>query len=75
MAVEEQVPVTAELIAAGRSQRGGWSKAQLALLGVPWPPPAGWKGEVIGRAISKAAADRFVELRDEGLPSAGPSLF
>jgi hypothetical protein len=71
----ELVTVTAELIAAGRSERGGWSKAQLALLGVPWPPPAGWKAEVIGRAISKPDADRFVQLRGGELPAAEPSLF
>lgn len=22
--------------------KGGWTRAQLKLLGVPWPPPHGW---------------------------------
>jgi hypothetical protein len=30
-------------IAAARTPAGGWTKAQLAAWGVPWPPPAGWK--------------------------------
>jgi hypothetical protein len=60
---EDQVPVTADLLAAGQSDRGGWSKAQLALLGVPWPPPAGWKTTAMGRLIPRAVAARFVALR------------
>lgn len=26
---------------------GGWNKAQLAKWGVPWPPPAGWKANIL----------------------------
>jgi len=35
--------VTAEQIEAARTPNGGWTKAQLAEWGVPWPPPKGWK--------------------------------
>ena len=34
---------TAEEIAQARTKRGGWTRAQLAQWGVPWPPPKGWK--------------------------------
>jgi hypothetical protein len=74
MADHELVVVTAELIEAGRSERGGWSKAQLALLRVSWPPQAGWKTKVIGTPITKPDADRFVKMRG-GVPGSGPSLF
>ncbi len=74
MVGDELATITAELIEAARSERGGWSKAQLALLGVSWPPQAGWKATVIGRPISKGDADRFVKLRGGGSAS-GPSLF
>lgn len=30
-------------IEAKRTTAGGWTKAQLAEWGVPWPPPRGWK--------------------------------
>ena len=30
-------------IEAGRSPKGGWTRAQLAKWGVPWPPPKGWR--------------------------------
>lgn len=32
---------------AHRSPRGGWTKAALAELGVPWPPPKGWLEQLI----------------------------
>ena len=32
-----------EEILAARTAQGGWTKAQLAEWGVPWPPPRGWK--------------------------------
>ena len=30
-------------IEAARTPNGGWTKAQLAVWGVLWPPPKGWK--------------------------------
>jgi len=30
-----------------KTQRGGWTKESLASLGVPWPPPKGWKERLI----------------------------
>lgn len=35
--------LTREEIEAGRSPKGGWTRAQLAAWGVPWPPPKGWR--------------------------------
>jgi hypothetical protein len=76
MADGDLVPVTAELIKAGQSERPGWSRAQLALLGVSWPPPPGWRpAAVVGRAIPRADAERFVQLRGGSPPDGGPSLF
>lgn len=36
----------AEIMAA-RTPAGGWTRAQLAQWGVPWPPPTGWKQSLI----------------------------
>jgi hypothetical protein len=44
-----RVPTEAE-IEAGKSPRGGWTKKQLALWGVPWPPPHGWKQALMQKA-------------------------
>jgi hypothetical protein len=35
--------VTQAEIMAKRTPAGGWTRAQLAEWGVPWPPPKGWK--------------------------------
>jgi hypothetical protein len=47
---------TAEEIEAGRSPAGGWTRAQLAQWGVPWPPPKGWKARLQGRSVIKRSA-------------------
>jgi hypothetical protein len=61
-----RVIITKELILAGRSGAGGWTREQLRLLGVDWPkgksPRKGWQREVIGHTISKADAEEFVRL-------------
>lgn len=38
-----------EDIEAGRTATGGFSRAQLAAWGVPWPPPKGWKQDLLAR--------------------------
>lgn len=54
--------ITAELIAAGTSERGGLSRKQMALLGVEWPPGSGWKRSIIGSSIPDEDADEFIRL-------------
>jgi hypothetical protein len=39
--------LTLEEIEAGRSPRGGWTRATLAGWGVPWPPPKGWQQRLL----------------------------
>jgi hypothetical protein len=46
--------LTEEEIEAGRSPAGGWTRAQLAKWGVPWPPPKGWRARLTGRKGGKA---------------------
>lgn len=36
-----------EEIEALKSEKGGWTKKTLESLGVPWPPPKGWKQALI----------------------------
>src|SRR5262249_38399497 len=71
---EDEVPITTELIEAGKSERGGWSRQQLACLGVAWPPAKGWKEDALGRLIRQAQAKTFLELkagREEAVTSQG----
>lgn len=55
--------LTEQRIDAGRSERGGWSRKQLALLGVDWPPKTGWKQRVIGDEISEDKYRQFLRLK------------
>jgi hypothetical protein len=40
-----------DLIESVRSPRGGFTRAGLANLGVPWPPPKGWRKRLLARGI------------------------
>lgn len=55
--------ITSELIEEGKSEKGGWTKFQLSLLGVQWPPQKGWKEIVIGRRIAIEHARQFLQKR------------
>lgn len=54
---------TREVLEKGRSTRGGWSKAQLALLGIEWPPRKGWPQQVQGRHFPREVLQQFEALR------------
>lgn len=42
-----KTPITHHQIEAFKTERGGWTKDQLAEWGVPWPPPKGWKAKIV----------------------------
>ena len=52
---------------AGQSSNGGWSKAQVELLGVEWPLVSGWKKALIGKEVSDSAYQRFLAFKDKHL--------
>lgn len=52
--------ITDDFIESGKSVAGGFSKVQLALPDVAWPPVSGWKAEVVGKRITADAAARFI---------------
>jgi len=42
------------IIEAAKTPRGAWTDAQLARWGVAWPPPKGWRRELVARwAVSR----------------------
>lgn len=54
--------VTAEFIRAGKPAIGAWCAAQLKLIGVSWPPVAGWidRTDAQGVMIDDLSADLFL---------------
>lgn len=53
--------VTAKWIHKHKTKNGAWTRAQLAAVGVAWPPPKGWIGRVIGNDITEAQRVAFVQ--------------
>jgi hypothetical protein len=53
--------LTPELLHAANTS-GAWTRAQLVALGVPCPPPSGWRQKVIGMEISEEDYQRLCEL-------------
>jgi hypothetical protein len=46
------------------TKKGACNKAQLELLGISWPPKAGWMYRIVGREISEDTAKKFVECQN-----------
>ena len=65
--------ITTKLIYDGRSANGGWSKSQLKILGIDWPPKQGWIEEVEGLQITLEKAAKFISLKDSHIKSAKKS--
>lgn len=58
------VVITNDMIVYGQSKHGGWSRDQLKLLGVDWPPAKGWKARIIGRTITQSQYEMFLVTRN-----------
>lgn len=43
--------ITEEMIEDAQTESGGWTKETLAGWGVPWPPPKGWKEQLLKTGI------------------------
>lgn len=52
--------ITEKFLKEGQSANGGWSKRQLNMIGVNWPPASGWKQTVIGQLIEEKTARDFL---------------
>lgn len=48
-----------------RTPAGGWTKAQLEVLGISWPPMQGWHDTVIGNSLTALQRDRFCSLKNK----------
>jgi len=59
--------LTHELIEAGASRNGGWNGKQLALFGIKFPLPKGWKKELAGTEVPDEIYYEFVALKNKHL--------
>lgn len=51
--------LTREIIESARTPNGGFTKSQLAAIGVPWPRPTDWIEQVIGKEITQKRLEDF----------------
>lgn len=51
--------ITDDYLNSHRTERGAWTKSQFKVIGVPWPPIAGWKSVVLGRELTDEQAKAF----------------
>ena len=56
---ERRVTLTPDLIQLAKTRNGGFTRAQLTILGVAWPPPRGWRRAIVGRRISQSELESF----------------
>lgn len=53
------IELTRELIEAARTPNGGFTKSQLAVLGISWPAPQDWIDEKVGTFITAKQLEEF----------------
>lgn len=51
--------ITNQWLMKNRTKHGGYTKLQLHLIGVAWPPLHGWKDSVIGKEITEDKKKAF----------------
>lgn len=59
--------LTEEDVLMAMSSNGGWSAAQLKLIGVEWPPEKGWKTRAVGAEFDQSTIESFIGLKDKHL--------
>lgn len=60
--------ITHDWLVSVQTPRGAWTMAQLALLGVAWPPQHGWKRRLEGTEITEDIARRVEVAREQRRP-------
>lgn len=56
---ETTITLTSDIIEAARTPNGGFTKSQLAALGIAWPPPKDWIEEKVGTMITPTQLENF----------------
>ena len=57
--------ITEEWLTINKTKAGGYTKAQLTLVGVDWPPIHGWKKAIIGTELNEENKITFEQLAQQ----------
>lgn len=62
---ESLMILTHEMLQDAKTPAGGYNKAQLAILGIEWPPKKGWPRKLVGKEVSEELWSQFVALSEK----------
>lgn len=57
--------LTLQMIRDASTQAGGWTRAQLAIIGLQWPQSHGWASKVVGMNITPEQYQRFFDAKNQ----------
>lgn len=66
---EPSIVLTKDMIEAARTPNGGFTKSQLAAIGIEWPPPQDWINEKEGAMITPKQLEAFNHIEYVAKPS------
>jgi len=69
--MDDKVVLTREIIRGG-GNAGGFTYAQLRLLGVEAPPPKGWIKDLIGYEVPRSLVEKFYALQGKTFGGTAP---
>lgn len=58
-----KITITPALLASAKTEAGGYTRAQMDVFGVDWPPPKGWPNFLIGQTVEQEKFDQFMQAR------------
>lgn len=58
-----KVTITPAMLASAKTKAGGYTRAQMDVFGVDWPPPKGWPSFLIGQIVEQEKFDQFMQAR------------
>jgi hypothetical protein len=56
--------ITKDFIEQHKTVNGAWTRQQLFVLGIQWPPRHGWMRSVIGRELTPEQVAAFIAARE-----------
>ena len=58
-----KVTITPAMLASAKTEAGGYTRAQMDVFDIDWPPPKGWPAFLIGQSVDQEKFDRFMKAR------------
>jgi hypothetical protein len=58
-----KVTITREMLASAKTEADGYTRAQMDVFDIDWPPPKGWPTLLIGQVVEQDQFDRFMQAR------------